>query len=208
MSSSYPELDPGLAAFGALLEEEYGLPFAGWRDNPAWTDRESLQISRALGLLLKEPIADVAEGSPAEIAASETGARRHWALDDGKIGGTAWEGSWQWQLLADIDNAAKAAAGGMLTPSDPRLFLLRVRYERDFFAILAGHFLEFLCDRSGFAQCADDAALMERLRHVPGLASASPAFLAGAAFLIGTLGPEGFCAWCDMRASAKDDDVM
>jgi hypothetical protein len=207
MSPSIPESDRGLEAFGALLEAEYGRPFAEWRDSAQWSERESLQISRALGLLLKEPIADVMERSLEDIAASETGARRRWLLDDAKIGGTEWEASWQWQLLADIDNAAKAAGGGMMTPSDPRLYLLSIRYSQDFFAILAGHCQEFLCDRPGFAQDADSAAVAERLSHIPGLATASATFLAGLLFMIGKLGQKAFCAWCEERASAKDDDA-
>lgn len=39
--------------FAALLEAEYGAPFAHWSEAQAWRDRESLQISRALGLMLK-----------------------------------------------------------------------------------------------------------------------------------------------------------
>ncbi|MDP1910250.1 MAG: hypothetical protein Q8K85_18285, partial [Hyphomicrobium sp.] len=174
MSSSFSDLDPGLTVFGALLEAEYGRPFADWRDG-VWTDRESLQVSRALGLLLKEPIANVAARAPAD---SETGARRTWALNDAKIAGSAWEGSWQWQLLADIDNAAKSASGQMMTPSDPRLYLLTIRYERDFFALLAGHFQEFLCGRPGLARCEDGSAVADLLRQIPGFQTASPIFLA------------------------------
>jgi hypothetical protein len=208
MPSSTPDLAPDTCAFAALLEEEYGAPFAHWADCTAWTDRESLQLSRALGLLLKEPIADVTARSAVEIAESETGGRRHWRLNDAKIAGKAWEASWQWQLLTDIDNAAKSAAGGMMTPSDPRLFLMLVRYERDFFALLAGHFLEFLCDRPGFAQDSDSATVNDRLRHIPGLAAASAGFIAGTGFLIGKLKPKGFCAWCEERSGAKDDDAI
>jgi hypothetical protein len=205
MSSSIPETDPGLAAFAALLEAEYGLPLAHFSEKSPWTERESLQISRALGLLLKQPIASIAVLSPDAIAASETGARRRWTLDDAKIAGTQWEASWQWQLLADIDNAAKSAGGGMMTPSDPRLYLLTIRYDRDFFAILAGHCQEFLCDRPGFAQDGDAAAVIDRLSHIPGFQTASPAFIAGTAFLIAHLGRKGFCAWCEERGGAKDD---
>jgi len=201
------EIEQGLAAFAALLEAEYGQPFASWREAAHFGERESLQISRALGLLLKEPIADVVLRSPAEIAASETGGRRSWVLNDAKIASPAWEQSWQWKLLAEIDNASKAAGGGMMTPSDPRLFLLAMRYERDFFALIAGHLQDFLCDRPGFAQCADASAVLDRLRHVPGLPDASPAFLAGMLLLIGKLGPKGFCDWCEERAAATDDDA-
>lgn len=208
MLSSISEHDPNLAAFGALLEAEYGRPFADWRDSSIWTDRESLQVSRALGLLLKEPIADVVARSQADIEQSETGARRHWALDDAKIGGTAWEGSWQWGLLADIDNAAKSASGQMMTPSDPRLYLLRVRYSQDFFAILAGHFQEFLCDRPGFARCEDVSAVADLLRQLPGFQVVSQTFIAATLFLIARLGPKAFCTWCAARCDAKDDDIL
>ena len=207
MSSSIFERDPGLAAFGALLEAEYGRPFADWRDSRAWTDSESLQVSRALGLLLKEPIADVAAKALADIETSETGARRTWILNDAKIADPAWESSWQWQLLADIDNAAKSASGEMMMPSDPRLFLLQVRYERDFFAILAGHFQEFLCDRPGLARCEDGSAVADLLRQIPGFQAASPVLIAGTLLLIAKLGPKAFCAWCEERCDAKDDDA-
>ncbi|MGO9132623.1 MAG: hypothetical protein ACLP8A_01050 [Methylovirgula sp.] len=208
MSSILPETDPGLCPFNALLEEEYGAPLAKWRDCSAWSDRESLQISRAIGLLVKEPIAEVTARSAAEIAASETGGRRDWTLDDAKIQAPGWEGSWQWRLLADIDNAAKSAAGGMMTPSDPRLYLTSVRYERDVFALIAGHLLEFLCERPQFADCTDAPTILARLRQVPGLGAADPGFLGGLAFLIGKLGPKGFCAWCDERVAATDDDAL
>lgn len=204
MSSSNPEINQSLTAFGTLLETEYGRPFADWRDSLVWTDRESLQVSRALGLLPKEPIADVAARAPAD---SETGAHRIWTLNDAKIAASAWEGSWQWQLLADIDNAAKSASGQMMTPSDPRLYLLTIRYERDFFALLAGHFQEFLCDRPGLARCADGSAAADLLRQIPGFQAASAIFIAGALLLIAKLGPKSFCAWCEERCDAKDDDA-
>lgn len=207
MPFSLSDLDPGLAAFGALLEREYGRPLADWRDCERFTERESLQISRALGLLLKEPIADVVPRWADEIEASETGGRHKWLLSDAKIAAPAWEGSWQWQLLAEIDNASKSSSGQMMTPSDPRLYLLTIRYERDFFAVLTGHFQEFLCERPGLAPCEDIAAVAECLRHVPGLRPASPAFIAGILLLISKLGPKGFCAWCEERIAAKDDDV-
>ncbi|QXX75149.1 hypothetical protein [Methylovirgula sp. HY1] len=207
MSFSTPDLDQGLTAFGAFLEAEYGRPFADWCDSGGWTDRESLQVSRALGLLLKEPIADVAARAPADRETSETGAHRIWVLNDAKIAGSAWEGRWQWQLLADIDNAAKSASGQMMTPSDPRLYLFTIRYERDFFALLAGHFQEFLCDRPGLARCADGSAVADLLRQIPGFQAASPIFLAGALLLITKLGRKGFCAWCEERCDAKDDDA-
>lgn len=208
MASQLPETDPSLRLLNAFLEEEYGESIAYWHDRTAWTDRESLQISRALGLLVKEPIASVTARSAAEVAASDTGGRRHCRLDDTKIAARDWEGSWQWQLLADIDNAEKSASGGMMTPSDPRLFLLSVRYDRDVFALIAGHLAEFLCERPGFEPCIDDAALRDRLRSVPGFAQASPTFLAGLIFLIGKLGPKGFCTWCEERAATSDDDAL
>jgi hypothetical protein len=207
MPASHPDITQGLAAFGSLLEAEYGRPFADWQDG-AWTDRESLQVSRALGLLLKEPIAHVSARPEAAIAASDTGSRRDWMLDDAKIAAPDWEASWQWQLLADIDNAAKAASGGMMTPSDPRLYLLTIRYDRDFFAIIAGHLIEFLCERPSFETCIDMATIRDRLKSVPGFAQASTEFLAGVAFLIQKLGPKAFCGWCEERCDAKNDDAL
>jgi hypothetical protein len=207
MPSSISELDQGLSDLSALLEREYDRPLGHWRDCERFTDRESLQISRALGLLLKEPIADVVSRSVDDIEASETGGLHKWLLNDAKIAAPTWEGSWQWQLLAEIDNARKSSSGQMMTPSDPRLYLLTIRYERDFFALLAGHFQEFLCERPGLAQCADAAGVIQCLRHVPGLEQASPAFIAGTLLLISKLGPKDFCAWCEDRIEAKDDDV-
>jgi hypothetical protein len=202
------DFSQGLGAFAAFLEEEYGQPFSVWREAASFGDRENLQISRALGLLIKMPIAEALARSKDEIAASETGGRRNWSLSDAKIADSAWEGSWQWQLLAEIDNASKSAAGGMMTPSDPRLFLLSTRYSQDSFALLAGHLQDLLCDRPALAMGKDATSLSEILRQVPGFAAASPALVAGTIFLISKLGPESFCDWCSERREARDDDTL
>lgn len=95
-----------------------------------------------------------------------------------------------------------------MTPSDPRLFLMSVRYDRDFFALVAGHLQMFLCARPGFAESRDAETRMALLARVPGLATASEAFIVGLVFLIDKLGPKEFCSFCEERAEAKDDDVL
>ncbi|WOJ88707.1 hypothetical protein RZS28_12890 [Methylocapsa polymorpha] len=200
-----------MTAFSDLLQEEYGLPIAHWASIERWGDLEKLQISRALEVLIKTPIAD---SMPVSEGSDESGAKRRWSLSDQKIAGGEFEETWQWRLLAAIDNATKSDAGGMTTPSDPRLFVLRIRYERGFFAPLADYFLKFLCGRASFpAMEADpsrawpiggflpDLSLDQAaaLRRIPGLEGACPAFLAGTLFMIARIGTKSFCDWCADR---------
>jgi hypothetical protein len=97
----------------------------------------------------------------------------------------------------------------LLTPSDPRLFILKLRYESDFFTALAEHFATFLCGRSlvsafNVAPAPPNAALMTpacltqaaALQQIPGFEAASPAFISGSLFLIARLGTKSFCDWC------------
>lgn len=205
-------LEAGLVSFGRLLEAEYGLPIAHWADRSRWSDLETLQVSRALDALITAPIADVVSASPDEIRASESGARTRRILSDTKIAGRDWEGSWQWELLAAIDNATKQEAGGMVTPADPRMLVLRTRYQSDFFSLLAAYLAEILCGRAIVRLFAAEPAaprslggpLQEAaeeqaaaLRQIPGFESASLEFLAGLLFMIQGLGSKAFCDWCE-----------
>ena len=219
MAIEQAEFEAGLAAFGSLLLAEYNQDIAPWARADPWGDRERLQISRAIGLLIKEPIADVRLCSQEEMQASETSAQRRWDYSDAKITTADWEGSWQWRLLADIDNASGAGTGQMMTPSDPRLFILRIRYERDLFAVLSGHLLEFLCGRPIAAKIQNEilgsdvagglqrgAEIVDLLRQtIPGFDAASSTFMAGLAFLISRIGIKTFCDWCDERSTAQND---
>ncbi len=212
MSRDREELEAGLAAFAAGLEADYGLPFAHWADGAAWNDLQTLQVSHALDALIAAPISDIAEASPDAVRASETGVLKLRPLSDAKIAARDWEGSWQWELLAAIDNATKAETGGMVTPADPRMLVLRTRYRSDFMTLLAAYLAEALCGRAllRWFEVAPEAArplgrslpeaAMEQaaaLRQIPGLESASPDFLAGLLFMIDRLGPKAFCAWCE-----------
>ncbi len=212
MSRDREQLEAGLAAFGALLEEIYGLPFAHWADGAAWNDLQTRQVSHALDALIAAPISDIAEASPGEVSASETAARRLLALSDAKIAARDWEGAWQWELLAAIDNATKAETGGMVTPADPRMLVLRTRYSSDFFTLLAAYLAEVFCARAIVQLFAaepeaprtlggllPEAAVEQAaaLRQIPGFETASPDFLAGLLFMIERLGPKAFCAWCE-----------
>jgi hypothetical protein len=212
MSMSREDLEAGLAAFVAVLEELYGLPIAHWADAGAWTDRHKLQVSRALDALIAAPISDIVEASPDDVGVSETGALVFRALSDTKITGGDWEGSWQWELLAAIDNATKEAMGGMVTPADPRMLVLRTRYGSDFFTLLATYLAEVFCARPIVRLFAAEpeaprplgGLLRETaveqaaaLRQIPGLETAAPVFLAGLLFMIERLGPKAFCAWCE-----------
>lgn len=208
MSYTQPILEAGLITFGDLLEAEYGLGLAHWADLPAWSGKEKSQISRALEVLILEPIADPAPNSDAAIGASEIGARRTWTLSDQKISGADFETTWQWSLLAALDNATKNAMGEMMTPSDPRLFILKFKYQSEFFVALAQHFATFLCGRAlvaafDAAPSPPRAALMTEacvgqaaaLLQVPGFEAASPVFIAGVLFMISRLGAKSFCDW-------------
>ena len=209
MSYSRPNLEAGLTIFGNLLEAEYGLGLAHYAGLPALGAKEKSQISRALEILILEPIADPTPSSEAAIAASETGAKRTWIFSDQKIIEADFETTWQWSLLTALDNATKSETGRMMTPSDPRLFILKLRYESDFFVALAQHFATFLCGRalvSAFdsGPSPPHAALMTQacvgqaaaLQQIPGFEAASPAFIAGALFMISRLGTKSFCDWC------------
>jgi hypothetical protein len=217
MSETYTSLQQGLAAFSHLLEQEYGLPLAHWAVLPTWTETESLQISRALAVLMKQPIANSAAMTDAEIAMSETSARVRWTLSDAKIAGPDFEASWQYRLLADIENAQEKEPGQMAVPADPRRFALFISYQRGYFAILASHLQRLLCDRvklPSFTLVMDQVPSEEAelsvtyLRQVPGLESAGGDFIAGLVFLISKTGPRGFEDWCDERSSAQSDDRM
>jgi hypothetical protein len=218
MSETQAFLQSGLTAFSALLEEEYGHPLSHWAQMPIWSDVESLQISRALAVLMKQPIADRTDVSQEEADASETGARRRWTLSDTKIAGTDFEASWSYFLLADIENAQDKDPGQMAVPADPRRFALFVSYQRGYFAILADHLERLLCARGKLPIVAapmpdqpsgeDALAAADLLRSVPGLERASGAFIAGLVFLMSKLGPRGFADWCDERGTAQSDERM
>jgi hypothetical protein len=212
MSLGDEMLEAGLVSFGRLLEAEYGLPIAHWADRRPWSDLETLQVSRALDALITAPIADVVAASADEIRASESGARTRRILSDTKIAGQDWEGSWQWELLAGLDNATKEEAGGMVTPADPRMLVLRTRYRSDFITVLAAYLAEVLCGRAhlrrfeaepaaqrGFGGLLSEAAEEQAvaLQQIPGFESASPEFLAGLLFMIERLGSKAFCIWCE-----------
>jgi hypothetical protein len=196
MPHSQAELANALNVFGELLVAEYARPIEDFANAAEWSELDKLQLSRALEILIKEPIADCEPATEAEIGASDTNARRRWDLSDRKIAAPDWEESWQWQLLSDIDNSSKADSGQMMTPSDPRLFILRIRYSHDFFAVLAGHFLKYFCERPNAANMED---LPFVLQQIPGLANAGPAFIAAVVFMISKLGRKGFCDWCEDR---------
>jgi len=217
MSETHAALQQGLAAFSHFLEEEYGQPLGHWARIPEWSDAESLQISRALAVLMKRPIADALELSEADIAASETGARRRWTISDVKIAGPDFSASWQYSLLADIENAQEKEPGQMAVPADPRRFALFVSYQRGYFAILAGHLQRLLCDRvklPAFALAPDELppdeamAAANLLRQVPGFERCDDSFIAGLLFLMSKTGPRGFSDWCDERSTAQSDDRM
>ncbi len=214
----HASLQTGLAAFSHLLEEEYGEPLAHWARIDKWTDAESLQISRALAILMKQPIADASE---ADATSNETRAGRHWTINDTKIAGHEFESSWQYHLLADIENAREKEPGQMAVPADPRRFALFIAYERGYFAILADHLLRLLCDRVKLPAFATSQRLSpdqsppaeamlaaDLLRQVPGLEQADGAFIAGLVLLMSKLGPRGFVDWCDERSTAQSDDRM
>ncbi|WP_020175196.1 hypothetical protein [Methyloferula stellata] len=218
MSDTEVFLQHGFAALSHLLQEEYGQPLAHWAQMPKWSDAESLQISRALAILMKQPIADAAE---TDAASNETGARRRWTINDTKIASPEFASSWQYHLLADIENAQEKETGQMAVPADPRRFALFISYERGYFAILAGHLLRLLCDRvklpvfAAPAQLspdqppADEAVLAaDLLRQVPGLEQASATFIAGLVFLMSKQGARGFGDWCDERSTAQSDERM
>jgi hypothetical protein len=218
MSDTPAFLQQGLAGFSRLLEDEYGGPLEHWAQMPEWSDAESLQISRALAVLMKQPIADVAE---TDAASNETSARRRWAINDAKIAGAAFESSWQYHLLADIENAQEKEPGQMAVPADPRRFALFISYERGYFAILADHLLRLLCDRvklPAFAtptrfspdQSPPEEAVLaaDLLRQVPGLEKADGTFIAGLVFLMSKTGARGFSDWCDERSTAQSDERM
>jgi len=203
MSYSHAALEAGLSTFGALLEAEYGQAINHWIDLPEWGDREKLQVSRALEILILEPIADSAPAGGGDI-----GAKRIWVLSDHKIAGADFESAWQWRLLAAIDNAAKCDAGQMMTPSDPRMFILKLRYEPDLFAALWERFAAFLCGRALLPQIKADCSKSPgalspedlarhagALQQIPGLETASPAFIAGMVFIFARLGTKSFCDW-------------
>jgi hypothetical protein len=215
MSETHAFLQQGLGAFSHLLEEEYGQPLEHWAHMAKWSDAESLQISRALAVLMKQPIADASE---TEAASNETGARRRWTISDAKIAGTDFEASWQYRLLADIENAQEKEPGHMAVPADPRRFALFISYERGYFAILADHLQRLLCDRvklPDFApplhdQPPPDEAVRAAglLRQVPGLEQAGAGFIAGLVFLMSKTGARGFADWCDERSTAQSDERM
>jgi len=186
------EMAQDLAAFAAFLREQYDLPVSNWIGKPGWDETETAQIARALEILIIEPFAD----SKSRGLRDELGLRVDWQLSDLKISQPDWETSWQYALLADMDNASKAAAGGMMTPSDPRQFLLRIRYGQGIFGAFAAHMAEFFCER-GPIPAPDE--LPQRLLKVPGLGSASGSFLAGLALMIEKLGFKAFCAYCEDR---------
>jgi len=209
MDEDQTELAAGLARFDEFLQGEYGLPLAAWSQPRAWTARERLQLSRAVGLLLKAPIVD----TQPLAGESDIGALRLWSFSETKFAASDWEQSWQWRLLADIDNSSRDESQRMMTPSDPRLFLLRIRYERDMFALVAGHMLTFFCDRAAGAIGVEAGSppspeIAAALRRLPGFETADMAFIAGLAVLVGKLGRTAFCDWCDERASAPKDDEL
>jgi hypothetical protein len=218
MSGTQAFLQQGLAAFSQLLDAEYGEPLSHWGQIEKWSDAESLQISHALSILMKQPIADAAE---TDAASNETRARRRWTINDTKIASPEFASSWQYHLLADIENAQEKEPGQMAVPADPRRFALFISYERGYFAILADHLLRLLCDRvklPAFAAPAqlspdrppsDEAVLAaDLLRQVPGLEQADGAFVAGLVFLMSKLGARGFGDWCDERSTAQSDERM
>jgi hypothetical protein len=215
MSETHASLQHGLAAFSQLLEEEYGEPLSHWARIERWTDADSLQISRALAILMKQPIADASE---ADAASNETRAGRRWTINDAKIAGPAFETSWQYHLLADIENSREKEPGQMAVPADPRRFALFISYERGYFAILADHLTRLLCDRVKLPDFTvslpgetppEDAILAANLlRQLPGLEQADESFIAGLVFLMSKTGARGFADWCDERSTAQSDERM
>jgi hypothetical protein len=214
-------LTQGLAGFDAFLNEEYGKPLKDWPAASDWSDVESLQMSRALGVMMKEPIAEASALSAEDSAAQDTGARRRWTISDAKIASEAFASSWQYGLLADIENAQEKEPGQMAVPADPRRFALFITYQRGYFSVLADHLLRLLCDRVKLPAFASDPQLSPEtapteeavsaaalLRQVPGLEQAEASFIAGLVFLQSKLGARGFCDWCDDRSSAQSDDRL
>jgi len=183
----------GLTAFDRLLREEYGLPLDHWTSLPTLDDRERDRLAKALEVLILQPIADHSDSSD-EMRSGEIGSLRQWQLSDEKIAGRDWEQSWQWQLIAAIDNGTRNETSGMMTPSDPRLFLLRIRYGKGLFPALADYLGRIFCGRSGIRQAPDTGSV---LRQVPGFETASPTFIAGLSFFIDKLGRDDFCDFCD-----------
>jgi len=189
-----PTTNPdGLTAFDHLLRDEYGLPLEYWTSLPTLDDRERDRLVKALEVLILQPIADAADSSD-EVRTGEMGSLKQWQLSDEKIAGRDWEQSWQWQLIAAIDNGTRNETSGMMTPSDPRLFLLRIRYGKGLFPALADYLGRVFCGRAGTRQVADTGSA---LRQVPGFETASPALIVGLAFLIDKLGRDDFCDFCD-----------
>ncbi|WP_148210573.1 hypothetical protein [Beijerinckia indica] len=183
----------GRDLFDRLLMEEYGVSLTHWAGLPSLSDQDCASLTRALEILVMQPIAESAPANPKSETGEDIKALRHWVYSDEKIANPGWENSWQWHLLAAIDNGTRDENGGMMTPSDPRLFLLRLRYGRGIFAALADYLDRVFCGRTGARQGDDSASA---LRQVPGLDSAAPAFLAGLAFLVDKLGRDDFCDYC------------
>lgn len=190
---AHRELERDLAAFATLLSEEYGLPLSHWIEKPSWDETDAAQIARALEILIILPFA---EPRPLQ-ALDELGSRKDWQISDSMIAASDWQTAWQYGLLADMDNASKAAGGGMMTPSDPRQYLLRIRYERGVFGAFAAHMAEFFCGRGPPPSLEE---LQRRLPKVPGLANCGGSFLAGLTLMIEKLGFKAFCAYCEDRS--------
>jgi len=217
MSEKAAFLQKGLSEFDAFLQADYGEPLSVWAAKTDWSDLDSLQISRALAMILKEPVSDYID----ETDAVETHAKRRWALNDAKITEPAFEQSWQYFCLAEIENAQEKEPGQMAVPADPRRFMLRIRYERGTFSVLADHLFRLLCDRvklpafkpdpqmSADQEPGEEAQLAaDLLRQVPGLERAEPRFIAGLVFLMSKAGGRGFADWCDDRSSAASDERL
>jgi len=217
MSEKAAFLQKGLSEFGAFLQADYGEPLSFWASKTAWTDLDSLQISRALGAILKEPVADCIT----ETEGVETDAKRRWTVSDEKIASPAFQESWQYFLLAEIENAQEKEPGQMAVPADPRRFMLRIRYERGTFSVLADHLFRLLCDRVKLPAFKPDPQLtaeqepgeesllaIDLLRAVPGLERAEPRFIAGLVFLMSKTSGRGFSDWCDDRSSAASDERL
>jgi hypothetical protein len=210
MSRDHGEMEEGIVAFGALLEAEFGQPIAHWADRSPWSDFDRLRIFNVLAVLVTQPLTDVVANSLDEVQASETGARTRRILSDAKIAGREWEASWQWNLLAGVENATREVAGAMVTPADPRLFVLRTSYGAGLIPVLAGYLAEILCARTRLGcfeveTTRDSGGFLSRaaaeraaaLRQIPGFETASADFLAGLLFMIERSGTKAFCAWCE-----------
>jgi len=217
MSEKAALLQKGLSAFDAFLQAEYGAPLSFWAVKTTWSDLDSLQMSRALAAILKEPVADCSD----ETDTVETHAKRRWMLSDAKIASPDFQESWQYYCLAEIENAQEKEPGQMAVPADPRRFMLRIRYERGTFSVLADHLFRLLCDRvklpafkpdpylSAETDPSEEALLaLDLLWQVPGLERAEPRFIAGLVFLLSKTGGRGFSDWCDDRSSAASDDRL